>query len=417
MAEMTKHTLIDCFSLRARIGWQGLRSDEFKAEGPYLVTGVDFHNGRVDWDDCYHVTEERYAQDKGIQLHEHDLLITKDGTIGKTAVVVDCPEKATLNSGVFVVRAINNEVVPEFLHYVLHSHWFDLFVRNVLTGSTIKHLNQEKFYKFTFEAPDVPTQKKIVEVLESIDAVIDKTREIIEKYRNLKKGALEDFVSKGSNGKPETLITSKPVIANAWEFRPLSQLTIKIADRDHTTPIYVQDGVPIVSPKDFDEDENIDFSNCVMISEKAHRINRKRTDITSGDLIFTRIGAGLGKICLVTEDMPEFSILHSAAMIRTAPSLNNRYFMHMVRSYYFQKQISMGIQSIGVPDLGMDKMNDLLVLYPKDIKVQDEIADTLDAIEEKILNEKEYLQKLKNTKNGLLQQMLTGIVDVSVLKI
>ena len=95
MTSMTKHTLIDCFSLRARIGWQGLRSDEFKTEGPYLVTGVDFHNGRVNWDDCYHVTEERYAQDKGIQLHEHDLLITKDGTIGKTAVVIDCPEKAT----------------------------------------------------------------------------------------------------------------------------------------------------------------------------------------------------------------------------------------------------------------------------------------------------------------------------------
>jgi type I restriction enzyme S subunit len=290
-------------------------------------------------------------------------------------------------------------------------------MRNILTGTTIKGLTQGNFYKFTFEAPDVPTQKKIVEVLESIDAVIDKTREVVEKYRNLKKGILEDFVSKGSDGKPETLITGSPVIAKGWGFKPLSQLTLKIADRDHTTPIYVQNGVPIVSPKDFDEDEYIDFTNCVMISEKAHQINRKRTDITAGDLIFTRIGAGLGKICLVTEDMPEFSILHSAAMIRTAPSLKNRYFLHLVRSYYFQKQISMGIQSIGVPDLGMDKMNDLLVLYPKDINVQEEIANTLDAIESKIRNEKEYLQKLKNTKNGLLHQMLTGIVDVNVLKI
>lgn len=116
------------------------------------------------------------------------------GIIGKTAVVIDCPEKATLNSGVFVVRAINNEVVPEFLHYILHSHWFDLFVRNVLTGSTIKHLNQEKFYKFSFEAPDVPTQQKIVEVLESIDAVIDKTREFITKYRYKK--AIDDLLPK-----------------------------------------------------------------------------------------------------------------------------------------------------------------------------------------------------------------------------
>lgn len=97
MTSMTKHTLVDCFSLRARIGWQGLRSDEFKTEGPYLVTGVDFHNGRVDWDDCYHVSVDRYEQDKGIQLRENDLLVTKDGTVGKTAFVVDCPEQATLN--------------------------------------------------------------------------------------------------------------------------------------------------------------------------------------------------------------------------------------------------------------------------------------------------------------------------------
>jgi type I restriction enzyme S subunit len=416
MTSMTKHTLVDCFSLRARIGWQGLRSDEFKTEGPYLVTGTDFHNGRVDWDDCYHVTEERYAQDKGIQLHEHDLLITKDGTIGKTAVVIDCPEKATLNSGVFVVRAINNDVVPEFLHYILHSYWFDEFVRNVLTGSTIKHLNQEKFNKFTFEAPDVPTQRRIVRVLESIDEVIDKTTETIDKYRKLKTGVLEDFVRKGADGRPDLLNTGNPTVAKGWRFRCLDDLTTKIADRDHTTPIYVKNnGVLIVSPKDFDEDENIIFSNCEMISLKAHLINRKRTDITPGDLIFTRIGAGLGKVCLVTEDMPEFSILHSAAMIRTNNLLNSQYLAQIIRSYYFQKQISMGIQSIGVPDLGMDKIKELKVLYPIDIKEQENIANVLYGIDAIIQEEKAHRNKLINIKNGLLQDLLSGHVSAEPL--
>ena len=119
MTSMTKHTLVDCFSLRARIGWQGLRSDEFKTEGPYLVTGVDFHNGRVDWDDCYHVSVDRYEQDKGIQLRENDLLVTKDGTVGKTAFVVDCPEQATLNSHIFLVRSKDGSVEPEYLYYIV----------------------------------------------------------------------------------------------------------------------------------------------------------------------------------------------------------------------------------------------------------------------------------------------------------
>lgn len=194
MTSMTKHTLVDCFSLRARIGWQGLRSDEFKTEGPYLVTGVDFHNGRVDWDDCYHVSVDRYEQDKGIQLRENDLLVTKDGTVGKTAFVVDCPEQATLNSHIFLVRSKDGSVEPEYLYYVLNSQIFTDFMKNILTGTTIKGLTQGNFYKFVFEAPDVPTQKKIVEVLESIDAVIDKTREVIQKYINIKTGMMFDLL-------------------------------------------------------------------------------------------------------------------------------------------------------------------------------------------------------------------------------
>lgn len=54
--------------VKGRIGWQGLKSDEFIDEGPYLVTGTDFINGYINWETCYHVAEERYNQDPYIQL-------------------------------------------------------------------------------------------------------------------------------------------------------------------------------------------------------------------------------------------------------------------------------------------------------------------------------------------------------------
>lgn len=319
MTSMTKHTLVDCFSLRARIGWQGLRSDEFKTEGPYLVTGVDFHNGRVDWDDCYHVTEERYAQDKGIQLHEHDLLITKDGTIGKTAVVVDCPEKATLNSGVFVVRAINNEVVPEFLHYVLHSHRFDLFVRNVLTGSTIKHLNQEKFYKFSFEAPDVPTQKKIVEVLESIDAVIDKTREFITKYTNIKSGMLHDLFETHLEGQKTRPLGEISNIQRGGSPRPIQDF---ITDSE--------DGINWILPKKIEELErsnpnHIDIEQlkklktaCIISSGGANEYQhlKQYTNESENELIIDGFKAPFGETGLKGGD-GNYGILIVTAMLLT----------------------------------------------------------------------------------------------------
>ena len=90
--------------LKGRIGWQGLKSTEFVDNGPYLITGTDFKNGIVNWETCAHITDDRFIEDEDIHIVEDDLLITKDGTIGKVAIAKNCPEKVSLNSGVLLIR-------------------------------------------------------------------------------------------------------------------------------------------------------------------------------------------------------------------------------------------------------------------------------------------------------------------------
>lgn len=401
MTSMKEHTLVDCFSLRARIGWQGLRSDEFKTEGPYLVTGVDFHNGRVDWDDCYHVTEERYAQDKGIQLHEHDLLITKDGTIGKTAVVIDCPEKATLNSGVFVVRAINNEVVPEFLHYILHSHWFDLFVRNVLTGSTIKHLNQEKFYKFTFEAPNVPTQKKIVEVLESIDDVIDRTRDLIEKYTSLMKGVVQDILTDNITDEntvkmgtfSDALGGKRVPKGSALTFAKTSHPYIRV--RDMTKPKVVE------LTEDFMYVEESDF----------HKISRYIVD--AGDLIISIVGT-VGAVAIVGESLDKANLTENCSKIVNIKGYSPEFLYYFLKSEYGQKEIAGG--TVGEVQKKLPLKNILEIKVPiLSEPEQDAIVEKLRIVDEKIDREVQYYNKMEKIKAGLMHDLLSGLVDVSTI--
>lgn len=401
MTSMTKHTLVDCFSLRARIGWQGLRSDEFKTEGPYLVTGVDFHNGRVDWDDCYHVTEERYAQDRGIQLHEHDLLITKDGTIGKTAVVVDCPEKATLNSGVFVVRAINNEVVPEFLHYVLHSHWFDLFVRNVLTGSTIKHLNQEKFYKFSFEAPDVPTQKKIVEVLESIDAVIDKTRDLIQKYTSLMKGVVQDILTESINDENTVKMGT---FANALGGKRIpkgSELTI--AKTAH----------PYIRVRDMTKPKVVELTDDFMYVEESdfHKISRYIVD--AGDLIISIVGT-VGAVALVGETLDKANLTENCAKIANIKGYSPEFLYYFLKSEYGQKEIASG--TVGEVQAKLPLKNILEIKVPVlSMQEQEAVVEKLRIVDEKIEREVQYYNKMESIKAGMMHDLLSGLVDVTMI--
>ena len=60
--------LLDNFTLKARIGWQGLTTEEYLSTGDYgLVTGTDFRDGYIDWDNCVYVEKIRYVQDKNIQ--------------------------------------------------------------------------------------------------------------------------------------------------------------------------------------------------------------------------------------------------------------------------------------------------------------------------------------------------------------
>ncbi len=112
--------------VKGRIGWQGLRSDEFTDDGPYLITGTEIINGKVDWKSCYHVQRWRFEQDPYIQIKNNDLLITKDGTIGKIAFVDNIPGPTTLNSGVIVVRPLNDFYLPRYMFWILQS---EIFVR------------------------------------------------------------------------------------------------------------------------------------------------------------------------------------------------------------------------------------------------------------------------------------------------
>ncbi|MCK5030917.1 MAG: restriction endonuclease subunit S, partial [Thermoplasmatales archaeon] len=115
-------TIEETSFLKGRIGWQGLTTKEYLSEGDYiLVTGTDFKDGRINWDTCVYVEEDRYLMDPYIQLKNQDILVTKDGTIGKIAYADSIPKPATLNSGVFVLRPLDGAYHPKFFYYILKS--------------------------------------------------------------------------------------------------------------------------------------------------------------------------------------------------------------------------------------------------------------------------------------------------------
>ena len=156
-------------TLNARIGWQRLTKAEYMSKGDYLlITGTDFtETHEIDYSTCVYVTEERYKQDPKIQLKNGDILITKDGTLGKVAQVKGLEMPATLNGGVFVVRCKDGSLENRFiLHYLLSNH-FQSVVEQQKTGSTISHLTQTLFSRLMIPIPPLEIQREIVRILDN----------------------------------------------------------------------------------------------------------------------------------------------------------------------------------------------------------------------------------------------------------
>jgi type I restriction enzyme S subunit len=183
--------------LKARIGWQGLTTAEYLDSGDYyLVTGTEFKDGYIDWNRCHYVNESRYEQDKYIQLKEHDVLVTKDGTIGKVALVTNLPKPATLNSGVFVVRAIEDAFHPEFFYYLLYSNVFTEFLVQLSAGSTINHLYQKDFVGFVYRTPATTDEQiAVAAILSDMDADIAALEAKLAKARELKQGMMQELLT------------------------------------------------------------------------------------------------------------------------------------------------------------------------------------------------------------------------------
>lgn len=277
-------------TLAGRIGWQGLTSEEYLTEGVHLVTGTDFKEGRIDWDSCVRVSEARWAEATQVQLREGDLLITKDGTVGKVAICRNMPNKASLNSGVMVIR----QKVPmstRFLYWVLQSPVFTGWFNDVNAGaSTISHLYQADFYNFGFYVPPtVREQELVASLLDAETAKIDQAmsllRRELETMEQLKKSLIYEAVTKGLDPTvplrpsgvdwigdiPEHWLSKrlKYVLNNFDHLREPVEASLRTSDSDILYPYFGASGI-------IDEIDafNVDFDSILIGEDGANLVNR-----------------------------------------------------------------------------------------------------------------------------------------------
>jgi type I restriction enzyme S subunit len=195
--EWEKHDFMSLINPKARIGWQGLKKSEYlKAGYSLLIAGTDFYDGMLKYESMSYVSKERYDMDANIQIENNDVLVTKDGTIGKVAIVKNLTMPATLSSGVFIFKVINKKLTQDFLYYILRSSIFERFIENLSAGSTIKHLYQKDLKNLSFNIPKmIEEQNAITAFIQNLDSEVSLIKQKRAKYSKLKQGLMEELLT------------------------------------------------------------------------------------------------------------------------------------------------------------------------------------------------------------------------------
>ena len=134
-----------------------------------------------------------------IIVKNDDVLITKDGTIGKVVHITNLPGPATLNSGIFVTRPQINLYNQRFFYWVLNSRIFTEFVNFTSTGSTIQHLYQNEFVNFSLPIPKLHEQSQISKYLDKksshIYSLIEKLQQKFELLKEYRQSLISNVVT------------------------------------------------------------------------------------------------------------------------------------------------------------------------------------------------------------------------------
>lgn len=186
--------------LRARLGWRGLKAEEYVEQGYPFLSAFNIVNNQLDWSNLNYINQERYDESPEIKLSKGDVLIVKDGAgIGKTARLDEMPYgESTVNSSLGVITP-SEIVYYKYLHYFLLSSPFQNMVGFLKNGMGVPHLTQENMRAVLLPLPPLPEQHSIATYLDTktadIDSIIALKQQKITELKDYKKSIIYECVT------------------------------------------------------------------------------------------------------------------------------------------------------------------------------------------------------------------------------
>jgi len=299
----------------------------------------------------------------------------------------------------YFVRVIGNDVDLRWLYYKLTS--LSLSKLNMATGTP--GLNRDLVYKQVIPLPSLPEQKKIAEILSTVDQAIERVGEAIEKTQKLKKGLMQELLTNGI-GHKEFKGTEIGRIPREWDVMKLHE-TANVRYGLGQPPALITNGIPMIRATNVKRGR-IAKEGLIFINRSAIP-NSRDPFLRVGDVLVVRSGAYTGDVALVTKEW-EGAIAGYDLIVTPSDTIDSQFLTYYLLSSSVQKRHFMGLKVRSAqPHLNSSQVEETPIPVPP-LPEQQKISQILSTVDERLELLRKRKERLKRTKKGLMNDLLNG---------
>lgn len=382
--------------------------DYYTGDIPWITSGELKY--KIIYDTLEKITEDA-VKDTNLELYPEGTFfiaitgLEAAGTRGSCAI---SGVKATTNQSCMAFKPKD-----KFSNTYLY-HWYRLYGDYIglkyTQGTKQQSLNNKIVAGLEIPVPKLEEQEKIASILSTVDEQIDNVDELIQKNKELKKGLMQQLLTKGI-GHTKFKKTEIGEIPEGWEVKRLEEICedITIGMVKTMTKYYVNDGIPLIRNSDIKENY-IKIDNMVYLDKQFSMENQNKC-LKVGQIVTVHTG-DIGTSAVIEENMKG---AHGFATLNTTVNkyiVDEYYLCWYLNSDICKNQAYSFSTGDGRNNLNLKDFINILAIVPSSIEEQKKIVFILDSVSNKIKEYENKKQKLEELKKGLMQQLLTGKIRV-----
>ncbi len=335
------------------------------------------------------------------------LLLSAAGTIGRV-VVFDGKDSYFQDSNIVWIDNDETKVTNDFLFYCYsRMQW------KTEEGGIVSRLYNANLKSTSFIAPkSLAEQQRIAKALSDVDALISTTEKLLQKKKNIKQGTMQNLLTgkkrlPGFAKSTRTKMTELGEIPEDWEVKKVSEFgsfckgSCISREESNTGELpAVRYGELYTTHNDYIKTFESHISNEVASKSKR---------LMHGDLLFTCSGEtkeDIGKCVAFLGDEEAYA---GGDLLILSPNINidSLFYGFLLNTNIAVKQKSSMAQGDAVVHISAESIGKVLVPFPPK-EEQTAIANVLSSMDKEIETLNTKLEKYRNLKTAIMQQLLTG---------